>query len=118
MSDMLRILQTFEKDLHYYVKHAPFASSHIDYEKPYVNRLWVEWQGYRLYLHKISNVAAVEDAFLHPHPWPSAMRIVQGSYTMDIGHSQTLDEPSVDMRIHLLRGNTYCMEHPHGWHRV
>lgn len=60
---------------------------YIDYHLPIVERLWRQWNEYRVYLHRIHPCKS-EDALFHPHPWPSAMEIVSGAYEMIVGYGQ------------------------------
>ena len=62
-----------------------WRSLDIDYEPPHVERLWRPWgpvvstgamtipSRFRLSLHRIH---PCETALFHPHPWPSAVRII------------------------------------------
>jgi hypothetical protein len=56
----------------------------VTYEKPHVERLYREDGPNRIYLHRIHKCEEAE-AFLHIHPWPSAMRVVSGHYAMRVG---------------------------------
>ena len=47
----------------------------VDYHPPTVERLWRPWGAGRVYLHRIHPCARAE-ALFHPHPWPSAMRVL------------------------------------------
>jgi len=64
----------------------------IDYHPPHVKRVWCQYdESTRLYLHKIYPCER-EEALMHPHNWPSAMRIVKNRYEMGvggIGHTHT-----------------------------
>jgi len=98
----------------------------VDYEPPRVERLWRPFQGdYRLYLHRIY---PCEKALFHPHPWPSAVKIMTGSYEMGVGYREPnkllvgeddgSEPPPVATTIILTKGSTYEMINPHGWHWV
>jgi hypothetical protein len=54
-------------------------SLYVDYHPPTVERLWAPWRDYRAFLHRI-HPCAREQALFHPHPWPSAMRVLEGEY--------------------------------------
>ena len=97
-----------------------WQSLDIDYEPPHVERLWRPWQDGRINLHCIH---PCETALSHPHPWPSAIRIITGRYEMGIGYS--LDwRPDRDTkacevaRVVLGPGDQYEMIEPHGFHYV
>lgn len=89
----------------------------VDYEEPYVERLWTHYGDSRIYLHKI-HPPTKSSALFHPHPWPSAMRIIQGSYRMDVGYGTGSHPPPIAATIILPAGSTYEMSDPDGWHSV
>jgi hypothetical protein len=98
-----------------------WQSVYVDYERPYVERLWtavtVEGQTYRVFLHRI-HPASLDDALFHPHPWPSAIKILSGTYAMRCGHGPGLEPPPVSTTLELVAGTRYEMVHPDGWHAV
>lgn len=61
-----------------------WATRFVTYERPHVERLFRQDGDNRIYLHRIHKCKPTE-AFLHVHPWPSAMRVVQGFYRMKVG---------------------------------
>lgn len=87
----------------------------INYEKPRVERVWTQWGDYRINLHKIH---PCEEAFFHPHPWPSAIKILSGVYEMAIDYGAGLEEPPEAARMILTSGSEYEMLNPDGWHYV
>lgn len=89
----------------------------IDYEKPYVKRLWRDWGEYRLSLHQLAPCAPGE-ALYHPHPWPSATAVVSGGYDMDIGFGPDLDPPPIACTVKMRARSMYEMLHPNSWHAV
>lgn len=94
-----------------------WQSLFVDYHPPFVDRLWCRWQEYRLYLHRIHPCSAHETLF-HPHPWPSAMRVVSGEYEMRLGFGTGMIEPPVAATLILGPGSLYEMAHPDSWHSV
>jgi len=58
------------------------------------------------------------EALFHPHPWPSAMRVLDGEYEMAIGYGTGATPPPVACL--LIAGNNfrYEMTDPHAWHYV
>ena len=75
-----------------------WRSLRIDYEKPHVNRLFTDitseeaaklpdLAGHRIMLHEIESCKS-EEALQHPHPWPSAVRVINTftPYEMGVGH--------------------------------
>lgn len=88
----------------------------VDYEPPRVERMWTTLQdGSRLYLHKIY---PCKKALFHPHPWPSAIKVLSGVYEMGVGTSATADDPTESATILLTAGTSYEMIAPNGWHYV
>ena len=51
---------------------------------------------------------------MHPHPWPSAMRVVKGSYEMCL----SLGVATVPSSLVLTAGSAYEMVDIHAWHNV
>lgn len=98
-----------------------WKSLYVDYHPPFVQRLWapVEVAGkpYRVYLHRILP-CALQDALFHAHPWPSAMRILSGRYTMIVGHGTGNEAPPVAMTLSLPAGASYEMVDQDAWHAV
>ena len=89
----------------------------VNYHPPMVERLWCSWRGYRVFLHRIHPCDAGQ-ALFHPHPWPSAMRVLEGEYEMAVGFGAGTVEPPVAARL-IVRGDfRYEMTHPDSWHYV
>lgn len=89
----------------------------VDYAKPYVERVHMNWNGLRINLHRIST-CETHEALFHPHPWPSAMRILEGSYEMGVGYSTTDEVPPTAATLVLTPGAAYEMVDRNGWHYV
>lgn len=102
---------------------AGWRSLDVDYHPPRVERLWRPWgDGLRLFLHCIHPCHPTE-ALLHPHSWPSVMRVHgPGAYHMLVGSELGQAPPPVvlETRVQLGVGGsfTYAMLHPDGWHAV
>ena len=94
-----------------------WQSLYIDYEKPIVERVWREYGDYRIMLHRI-HTCEKGKALFHPHPWPSAMSVVDGSYEMEVGFGQGLEKPPVAMTLRLPKDSVYEMLHLDSWHSV
>jgi hypothetical protein len=91
----------------------------IDYHPPYVERLWMQFDTEtRLYLHRIHPCEPGEKALFHPHAGPTAVRIVNGRYQMDVGFSEEDDAPPVLMSSIYESGSCYEMSNPDAWHSV
>lgn len=93
----------------------------VDYHPPIVERLYrdavFEGEPVRVFLHRI-HPCEREQALFHPHPWPSAMRVLSGSYEMALGYGAGMDEPPMAARVVLTAGSSYEMNDPQSWHAV
>lgn len=86
------------------------------YETPRVERLWMQWDENRLYVHRIH---PCNKPFFHPHPWPSAIYVVSGRYRMRIGSGKPDGAPPTLAATLLVNdGSAYEMVDPEGWHSV
>lgn len=94
----------------------------VNYHHPRVERLWRPFEGeYRLMLHCI-HPCTPEESLYHPHPWPSVVRVIQGTYWMKAGSGPGLDPPPITMDVMIKAwpnsNFVYAMLHPDGWHQV
>ncbi len=95
-----------------------WKSLDIDYDQPRVERVYRQYGDYRIYLHRI-HACAEGESLLHPHPWPSIVRVISGIYEMGIGSSSTNEPPPVVAKVTFnLSGGIYEMPHRDGWHYV
>jgi hypothetical protein len=87
-------------------------------EQPHVERLWMPYGDGRLLLHVIHPCGPGESLY-HPHPWASAMRIVEGWYETAYGHGPPdgAPPPKGEPRV-VGRGHRYEMVNPEAWHYV
>ena len=129
MGTLLEVLRFAEKALkkEYIDDLDGWQTLDVDYEPPRVERLWRNlggiYQDHRLYLHRIH---PCEKALFHPHPWPSAVKILSGTYEMGIGYMETglmpagqhPTPPPVAAKILLTAGSSYEMVNRSGWHWV
>lgn len=92
-------------------------SLYVNHHPPIVERLWRQWKTYRVYLHKIYP-CGLGEALIHPHPWPSAMRVLSGTYEMAVGYGKGLAIPPVAATIIMGPGSEYEMTDPDAWHYV
>jgi hypothetical protein len=114
---MLNLLHEAEKELPRLLYDGGWQSLKVDYHPPFVDRLWRDWRGCRLTLHRI-HPCAPEEALFHPHPWPSAMRIHEGTYEMGVGWGRGQETPPVAARIVASGAMEYEMTDPDAWHYV
>jgi hypothetical protein len=115
---MMEILAAVEQDLpRLLLDEQSWNSVFVNYHPPMVERLWLRWGDYRVYLHRILPCAPGE-ALFHPHPWPSAMRILAGEYEMAVGYGKGEAAPPV-AALMIARGDfLYEMTDPDAWHYV
>ena len=115
---MLHMLARLEQSLPVMLQDGSiWESLYVDYHPPTVERLWTSWGEYRVFLHRI-HPCAREQALFHPHPWPSAMRVLEGEYEMAVGFGPGMEEPPV-AALMVSRGDfRYEMTHPDSWHYV
>ena len=116
---MLELLEEAEKRLPYLLQDRDaWKSLFIDYHPPFVERLWIPFiNGSRLSLHRIHPCNA-DEALFHPHPWPSAMKIIRGTYEMAIGYGTGNTPPPVAALLINSQGSSYEMTDPNAWHYV
>ena len=89
----------------------------IDYHPPTVERLWTAWHACRVSLHRI-HPCAPGKALFHPHPWPSAMRILAGEYEMAVGYGKGEAVPPIAALMIASGDFRYEMTDPDAWHYV
>lgn len=115
---MLDILYALEQELPGLLQdEAAWNSLYVDYHPPVVERLWRPWQEYRINLHRIHPCAPGE-ALFHPHPWPSAMHVLDGEYEMAVGYGAGEDAPPVAALMIARDDFRYAMTEPDAWHYV
>lgn len=94
-----------------------WKSLDVDYHSPHVERLYCQLGNYRISLHFIHPCEKGESLF-HPHPWPSAIHVIDGVYEMGMGFGKGLEEPEVFSTIISHGSMYYEMPHKDGWHYV
>ena len=115
---MLQVLADFEKALPGLLQdEKTWNSLYIDYSAPLVERLWQPWKEGRGFLHDI-HTCEFDKSLYHKHNWPSAMKIVEGSYEMGIGYGTGDTPPPIATKVILPKGSVYEMTNPDGWHYV
>jgi hypothetical protein len=88
----------------------------ILYEDPHVERVWLQLGPKRLNLHRIH---PCERGFYHPHPWPSAICILEGRQRMTLGYGPPSGKPpDPAAMLDLYAPSEYEMLDPQGWHAV
>lgn len=122
---MLELLQTVEYNLFellfgFESKNIKFHTKYIDYHEPFVKRIWFETNkipNARIYLHDITKCYNQKPLY-HPHPWESAMRIIEGQYEMGLGYNNPESNLETISTIILNEGSSYEMVNVNGWHYV
>lgn len=94
-----------------------WKSLNVNYHPPHVERLWCQLGDYRISLHFI-HPCKREDSLFHPHPWPSAIHVLEGEYEMGMGFGAGLKEPEIFSTIVSQGSMYYEMPHKDGWHYV
>ena len=119
---MLEILKIVEEDIPGILASSDdWKSIYVDYEHPHVERVWREYTindiQYRIYLHRIHPPEG--KALYHPHPWPSAITVLDGSYETGIGYGHNSNNPPpIATKMIIGPGVRYEMIEPSGWHYV
>lgn len=93
----------------------------VSYHPPLVERLWTQYDDdHRVLLHRIHHVDEEHgDPLWHNHPWPSIVKVIQGSYTMMAGvweHGEQV--PKAEFFFELTEGCIYEMPTQCSWHDV
>ena len=117
---MIDKLQQLERVKIFDLLHQPdvWQSLNIDYHPPHVERLWCQLGVYRLYLHFIHPCGEGE-SFFHPHPWPCAIHVLEGSYETGFGYGEGTEEPEILSKIIVPNGGMYYdMTSKNAWHYV
>ena len=114
---MLDLLTTALAELPDLLAAPGWSGMRIDYHRPFVDRAWRPWRDCRLSIHRI-HPCSPDEALLHPHPWPSAIAILDGRYEMAIGFGAGVVAPPIAARVIAAAGTTYEMTDPDGWHSV
>lgn len=91
----------------------------INKRKPHTYRAFIMVDDFRICLHRFEACTA-DDSFAHPHPWPSSMLVLSGTYDMQVGYSDDLDDGKPDpvIEVTLNAGSMYHMHQRQTWHKV
>ena len=115
---MIKILKQIELELPDLLKQPEiWQTLDINYEKPHVERVWTQWNQYRINLHRI-HPCEFHECFFHPHPWASVVRILSGRYEMLVGQGSGEVSPPTTMTLILEKDSIYEMTNKDGWHQV
>lgn len=115
---MLNTLFEIEEQMPNFLKIENWKSLFIDYEYPHVERVYLDWEEYRINLHLIHSIPEGKEPFYHPHPWPSACRILHNRYQMKLGLAV---EPDLVLDVSetiMSPGSAYEMVQKNAWHWV
>lgn len=114
---MLEKLHQIERQLPDLLVQDGWQSLYVDYHPPIVERVWRQEGDYRINLHCI-HPCEPEEALMHPHPWPSAIKILSGKYRQGIGYSSGRETPPIAATTIMTYGSSYEMVNKDGWHYV
>lgn len=90
----------------------------INRRKPHTTRLFKQFDELRVCLHRFE-ACTDEEAFAHPHPWPGAFLLLDGSYIQTIGYSfSTIAEPDFLFKEKVVPGSCYEIINPLTWHKI
>lgn len=99
-----------------------WSSLIVNRRKPWTYRVFTNFEhggrNFRVCLHRFETCDE-QESFLHPHPWPGAFLILQGSYIMNVGYSaDRLSKPAGVTKVILAAGSQYAITNPLTWHSV
>jgi len=93
-----------------------WGSQFIDYDNPYVHRIYRKWGKLIINLHRFTPTNG--EIIWHPHPWPAAFIISKGAYELQMGKSKDGGVPEPAGPIVMLSGSFYQMISEQEWHSV
>jgi hypothetical protein len=115
---MLDVLHAAEKDLPELLASSEgWRTFKLDRHAPFIDRMLREHRGGKLFLHRI-HPCAEGVAPYHPHPWPSAMRILEGTYEMAVGYGAGERAPPIAARLIASAPFEYELTDAFAWHSV
>lgn len=97
-----------------------WKSKKIRYQYPHVDRLMIPWGDLRISIHYIHPCERAK-CYVHPHPWPSAIRVLSGIYETGLYNRPWFglqEEASPEVRVTGSRGFDYEMVDPKVSHYV
>ena len=119
-NDLIGKLKSVMRDLPKLLNHPnEWESLIVNRRKPHTYRAWrMLDDNYRVCLHRFEQCSP-EEAFVHPHPWPGAFIVLQGSYAMKVGlSSDRKSQPTSVVDTILRAGSIYSITNPLTWHSV
>lgn len=116
---MIEVFPTLMREvIPFFDKPEEWDSLIINKRKPHTYRIFRQFGEYRVCLHRFEPCSD-EDCFAHPHPWPGAFLLLQGTYIHTVGYSPTLDSDPTFFYREIVRPNTmYEIVHRNTWHKV
>lgn len=123
MSFLKPSIETFEAEVEPRIPsllrdRARWHSLYVDYHAPFVERLWCQLdEENRLMLHRIYPCGPGE-ALLHCHPWKSVVRMISGTYEMEIAYDAGEKKPRIATRQKFDAGSIYEMLDLEAYHSV
>ncbi len=90
----------------------------VNRRKPHTYRVFTQIDEFRICLHKF-DICDLQESFEHPHPWPGAFVVMEGSYQMKIGYSFDRESDPVQVADFVMKkGSMYEITNPLTWHAV
>ncbi len=91
----------------------------VNPRQPWTYRVYSKLSnGLRVCLHRFE-IFHTHEAFPHPHPWPGAILVLDGSYKMAIGYSVDRESPMLDVMTTVMgKWSAYEILNPLTWHAV
>lgn len=106
-----------KKDLPFLIEQTDWDTKFVDYDKPFVQRMYRRIVENRMSIHSILQCSQ-EEAYFHAHDYASAMMIFDGIYRMAIGYKTNKEDPKIDDVVTLYPGEVYYMDDPNQFHSV
>jgi hypothetical protein len=78
--------------------------------------MYLDWEGITVNLHMFTPTDG--ELVWHPHPWPAAFMITDGSYELQLGLSEDGSSPDSIGPVIMSAGSYYQMISPDEWHSV
>lgn len=90
----------------------------VNRRKPHTYRVFTNVGDFRICLHRF-DTCDLQESFEHPHPWPGAFTVMEGSYQMKVGYSiDRYGDPIQVADFVMKKGSMYEITNPLTWHAV
>jgi hypothetical protein len=91
----------------------------INKRKPHTYRVFTRIGDIRICLHHFEQCTP-DESFIHPHSWPMAVLVLEGSYQMNLGTSDDKETfpKTMGSSVVIQAGSRYEITDPLTWHSV